>query len=292
MGTELQDISNYPYGDDYSQWSPDGRYIVYSRSVSISGPLVIVYDKKNKTETNLTSDGGGASLTPQWAPNGKVYFAYQRPIGSTTATYLMNPDGSDKRKIWTLPSYFYQDSYTFLYIDGTNKVYKTNIDSTINEFVLDLGTLNQYVAIQGFNPNTEELLISPKDTVGTYSIRTKSLAILLTAEGGYTFFQLKYSKDYSKIALIEHSDKDEYLSILQNGVKKRLLQIPASSPPVRFSYIPMQFSADGRYVAFSKQVYNSGQWISWRDDLYAVDINTDILYYIDEGRAPSWNPQP
>jgi Tol biopolymer transport system component len=299
MGTDPQDISNYPNNNDYPQWLPDGRFIVYSRSISIGGPLVIVYNIKNKTETNLTSDGGGASLTPQWTPNGKVYFAYQRPIGSTTTAYLINPDGSDKKRIWTLPSYFYQDSFTFLIVDGTNNVYKTNIDSTINEFVYYLGNLNQYTAIQGFNPFTEELLLSLKiddstNAIATYNLNSKKVNILLANEKGYAFGQLKYSRDYTKIAFIEIETasgkyNEEYLSILENGEKRRLVKLTGDE---WFDYNPIQFSYDGRYIAYSKNIYQSGQWISWNSYLYVVDASSGTLQYIDEGVCASWNPKP
>lgn len=291
-GSNPQNISNYSGDDEYPQWSPDGRYIVYSRR----GMVVAVYDTKNKSNTILTSDTMQAGQMPGWMPNGKIYFTYRGPFwASPWATYIMNPDGSDKRKILDLVAsiiYFYSDNYTFLYVVDWTKVYKTNIDSTLNEFIVDIN------AIQGFNPYKEELLISQPTTdgiyvIGTYSIRTKNLVVLLTAEEGYTFSHLKYSKDYSKIALIEHSDKDEYLSVLENGVKKRLVRIPASSPPVYFSYQPMEFSPDGRYIAFSEQIFHSGQWVSFSTPLFIVDILDGALRQLDdEAHCPSWNPRP
>jgi len=300
-GSNPQNISNYADDNEYPQWSPEGRYIVYSRSVSINGPLVIVYDTKNKTEFNLTSDGGGASQMPQWLPNGKVCFGYPFFWAPYKGTYIMNPDGTNKKKILDSVAtiYFYQDSYTFLYVDGTNNVYKTNIDGTVNEFVYYLGTLNQYVAIQGFNPFTEELLISLKttdstDAIALYNINTKNVNILLASEKGYAFGQLRYSRDFSKIAFVEietASKKydEEYLSVLENGKKRRLVKLTGDE---WFDYNPMQFSYDGRYIAFSKNIYQSGQWVSWKSYLYVVDASNGTLHYIDEGISASWNPHP
>jgi Tol biopolymer transport system component len=57
-GSNPQNISNYSNDDEYPQWSPDGRYIVYSRSTSIYGPLVIVYDTKNRTECYVSEPNG------------------------------------------------------------------------------------------------------------------------------------------------------------------------------------------------------------------------------------------
>ena len=82
--------------------------------------------------------------------------------------------------------------------------------------------------------------------------------MVLKAEEGYTLFLQRYSRDFSAITFKEHSSKDEYLSVVNGGVKKSLVRIRASVPPVTFSYNRMAFSPDGRYVAFSEQVY-SGQ---------------------------------
>ena len=49
--------------------------------------------------------------------------------------------------------------------------------------------------------------------------------------------------------------------MVEDGVKKRLVRIAASVPSVIFSYNGMVFSLDGNQIAFSKQVWNSGQWV-------------------------------
>lgn len=297
-GTNPQNISNYYDDDEYPQWSPDGRYIVYSRSQPVGGLLIIVYDTKTQTSKDI-SDGGGADLQPHWTPNSKVFFGYSSS-SKYQGTYLMNPDGSDRKKILdtTATIYFYNDSYNFLYVLEHTKVYKTNIDNTVNEFLFDIGqTMSQQIVIQGFSPITEELLISPTDTEGmqtiaTYSIITRSVHILLTAEQGYTFFQMKYSMDFSKIVFIEHSSNDEYLSVFENGNNRRLVRIPASSPVVYFSYEPMEFSPDGKYIAFSEQIFHSGQWISFSTPLLIVNVSDGIVHRLeDEAHYPSWNPQ-
>ncbi len=299
-GTNPQNISNYPDDDEYPQWSPDGRYIVYSRSQPAEGLLIIVYDTKTQTGNDI-SDGGEASLKPQWTPNGKVFFGYSHPWGKYHGTFLMNSDGSDRKKILdtTATIYFYNDSYEFLYIINYVQVYRSNIDNTINEYLFDISQeLNQQVVVQDFNPLTNELLISPaidssKDAVATFNVNSKSLNILLNGEQGYNIYQVKYSNDYSKIGFIEHSNNDEYLSVLENGEKKRLVRIASSNPPVFFSYTPIEFSPDGRYIAFSKEIFHSGNWVSFSTPLLIVDINTGIVHLLeDEAHGPSWNPRP
>lgn len=300
-GTNPKNISNYSGNDEYPQWSPNGRYIVYSRSISINGPLIIVYDLKNNAENNLTSDGGGASQRPQWLPNSIVCFGYPFYWAKYKGTYIVKPYESQKRKILnTIPTeiFFYPDSYNFIYTIDYTKVYKSNIDNTFNEYLFDIKqNLNQDLAIQGFNPYTEELLISPKindsiDAIATYNINTNDLKILLSGEIGYDFGQIRYSKDYTKIACVEietASKKDEdYLSVYENGEKRRLVRFTGDE---WFDYSPLEFSYNGRYIAFSKNVTQRDTgWYWWKSYLYVVNTITGELHYIDEGRYPSWNP--
>jgi len=300
IGSNPQDVSNYSGDDEYPQWSPDGKYILYSRRLPGDNIVVMVYDTKAQTNTQLTPDSGLAGSTPQWTPNGKIYFGYRTSYWDSAKTYLMNPDATNKRKILDVSAsiYFYQDSYTFLYVYGT-RVYKTNIDGTFTEFILELQpSSNEFFTIRDFDPTKGELLVntnaisSSSSAIATFSAETNQTKVLITADSGYVLVGQRYSRDYSEIVFNELSDNDEYLSVLQNGVKKRLVRILTGSPPVHFSYIPMQFSADDRRVAFSKQIFTSGQWISWRDELYVVDIITGSLHYIDEGHGPSWNATP
>jgi Tol biopolymer transport system component len=292
-GSNPLDISNYSGDDEYPQWSPDGKYILYSRRLPGDNIVVMVYDTKAQTNTQLTPDSGLAGSTPQWTPNGKICFSFRTSYWDTAETYLMNPDASNKRKILSMSAdiYFYQDGYAFLYINGTI-LYRTNIDKTFSEFISDI----DYAGIEGFNPNTEEFLVVASSNgvsvIATYSIKTKSTTVLLTSEQGYAFFQARYSHDFSKIAFVEHSNNDEYLSVLENGVRKRLLRIPASTPPVYFSYNPMQFSPDGKYIAFSEQIFHTGRWVLFSTPLFIVDVtNLNLWQLEDEAHGPSWNPQ-
>ena len=187
-GTGPQNISNHSYDDEYPQWSPDGRYIVYYSS----GYEIFVYNVQTKTETNITPDEGGPSQNPKWTPNGKIIFNYPYAWSSFRGTYIINPDGSDKQQILdtiaTNDIYFYPDSFTFLYVDASNKVHKTNIEHSFDEIVYELGNLDQYIIIGGFNPYTEELLIRPHiNTIAAYNINTKNITVLLSTEPNYNF---------------------------------------------------------------------------------------------------------
>jgi len=301
-GTNPQNISNYSGDDEYPQWSPDGKYIVYSRRLPSHIVVVVVYNTGTHINTLLTNDSVDAGLTPQWTPNGKIFYFARSSynVYDSGGTYLINPDGSQKKKILDFGAqlYFYNDSYNFLYIKGTN-VDKSNIDNTLNELVLELPPpeSEQFITIRDFNPLTADILINTNtvpgssDAIAIYNAETKRFSIMLNSEDGYVLYLQKYSSDFSKIAFIEHSSDDEYLSLLENGKKKRLLRIPRSNPPINFSFEPMEFSPDGKYIAFSEQITNSSQWISFSTPLYAIKTAGGAPYKLEEeAHGPSWNP--
>jgi Tol biopolymer transport system component len=300
IGTSPLNISNY-YGDDeYPKWSPDGKYIAYSKRTD-SNLEVIVYDIQNQTYTNLVPINP-SSQTPKWTPNGKVYFTFREDYGKPYITYIMNPDGSDKKIMLDTVAdeiYFYADSYNFVYRSGT-KIYKSNIDTSFKEEIFDLAPDSYtYFTIRDFNSLTGELLLNTnafpdyKSAIATYNIETKQLKFILGAEPGFWVYLQRYSKDYSKIVFIEVDTTTyelQYLSVFSNGEKKRLVKLTGLKE--EFDWNPMEFSYDGKYVAFGKVVYGSGAWLSWTTYLYVVDIETATLQFIDRGHSPSWKPYP
>ena len=70
------------------------------------------------------------------------------------------------------------------------------------------------------------------------------------------------------------------------------MRIPKTDPKVSFSWNQMQFSPDDKYIAFSKNYWQSGEWIWWKEYLYVVDITTGVTTLVDKGFNPSWNPKP
>lgn len=291
--------------DEYPQWSPNGNYLLYSRGGSFTGPDIIVYEVKNNSEKNLTFEGGGASQQPQWLPDGKVCFSYPFAWAPFHGTFIMNPDGSQKKKILdsvTTQSlkkiYFYPDSYTFVYILNWSQVYKSTIDQNRNEYIGDLTQiLAQPIVVQGFNPLSEELLftytIDGKNAVGTYNITSKITSTKLLAQNEYLFAQVTYSNDYLKIGILEQGKTDQFLSILENGIKRRLYGLTEQKPSVSFGFMPIKFSPDDKYIVYTKQItIPDQQWVRWKDEVHIVNVVTGADAFVDEGNSPCWNPKP
>lgn len=298
-GINYLNISRYEDDDEYPAWSPDGRYIAFLRSQRVGSPICIINDIKKKSYTNIITDGGGVVRPPGWTLDKKVYLSYSNPLGAPPATFLMNPDGSNKIKIldYAADIYFYNDGYSFLYVKN-NRVFRTNTSNTAEEFILDCNPGDgRYISIRDFNPVNETFLVNTNyfnensSDLAEYNVRTRQLYLLLRTEADYQITLQKYSKDYSVICFIEDNIKtykESYLSIFKNGEKRRLLKL---SDNEKIDFNPMQFSPDGRFIAFSKNIYKSGSWVSWESYLYAINIYNGELHYIDSGIFPSWNPQ-
>ena len=104
--------------------------------------------------------------------------------------------------------------------------------------------------------------------------------------------QAVYSPDRKKIAVVEQSPQDQFLSIIDNGTKTRLLRLSTSSTNIYFSFEPMRFSPDGRYIAFAELNYGTGPLISLDSFLYTIAVADGATHLVDSGHYPSWIRNP
>ena len=77
-------------------WSPDGRFLVYSRAGAADGPAVFKIDVENGSETQLTDpDNNEAHLSPSWSVDGRriAFVRYAAAGGATLMT--MDPGGRE-----------------------------------------------------------------------------------------------------------------------------------------------------------------------------------------------------
>jgi Tol biopolymer transport system component len=294
-------ISNYAGADEYPRWSPDGRYIVYSRRLPTSQIRLVICDTKARTERYLTPDSILAGLAPIWTPDGRILYSGRTSYGGLESIYTVNPDGSQTKRILDRLAtvYFYADGYRFIY-EWDNKLFRSDVDNTVNELLLELPPIGatQFITIRDFNPHTGDFLVNTNmieglpSAIATLNVESKQLSAVLGAEDGFEVYLPKYSKDYTKIAFVEHGDSVEFLSILEGGTKRRLVGIPRGEPLVYLGW-PMEFSPHGKYLAFSEDTFGSaGGWLYRYTSLFLVDLSSlDLRQLETNGHGPSWNPR-
>jgi len=305
-GDSIKNISNHPEEDDYNPaWSPDGRYIAYRRDKSVGGCDIYLYDIIGDSLINLTNDlaDNESASSPSWTPDGeKIIYRYHK-MGENRCQYIMNKDGSNKRKLSDWVRFFYSDSYHFI-CNREDSIYKTDIDGVSNELLMDLDTLGEYtVWIDDFNPDEETFLCHEDSAdwtfcysflIKTYNFKTAEIDTLTVADSGWIYIHPEYSNDYSKISMIEkyiYDDKHiEKIVILENGIKKELVRLTDKDEWIDSH--SMVFSPKDNYLTYSKNINQGTNPVWWKSYLHIVNINTNEIRFIDEDKAvcPQWNP--
>ncbi|MDP4175727.1 MAG: hypothetical protein Q8933_17250, partial [Bacteroidota bacterium] len=267
---------------------------------------IYIYDTKKDSTINLTPGNNYEAYSPRWTPDGKkIIFSYHR-MGENQCTYIMNADGSNKKKLLDFEAhiYFYKDNFRFIYqpaitfTDVDYEIHLSDLNNSGNVLLTDtrnIGGTNASVC--DFNPNKNDLLVLisrrpyTADVLATYNIDTKKVDTLLLADNNYIFFMPKYSPDYSKIGIMEinYVEHKSRLSTYYNGFKNILTE--QSTSDKFFDFNPFEFSANNRYIAFAVNTYPTEDKSTWLSNLYIIDTDTKRIQYIDQGKAPHWNPK-
>ena len=79
-------------------WSPDGKWIVFTLKEK-DGENICTIGADGKNEKNLTKDLAGRSGDPTLSPDGTKILFVHLAKKSSRAIYIMNADGSNKKKI-------------------------------------------------------------------------------------------------------------------------------------------------------------------------------------------------
>jgi len=314
MGTKSKNITNWAYTDEAHNWSPDGKYIAFSREDPQDTDLYL-YDTANDTLIGfLTADTSHDSMIT-WTHDSKriIYLHWSRLTGAR-GFYIIDLDGTNNRELKYPVAYLYPDDYNILYtVKLSTKgdlVYHSNLDGTINEFIVDLTefvhTNNGGVTICDFNPNANKLLLLFDDPstalpnfIAEYNITDKRLDTIITSDSGWKYYRPKYSNDFRKIAFVEAHIADtinyiQRISIFDHSTKNVLVEFPHKDEHNKSQFIdssPFAFSPDDKFLAFSKNVVQPGVMVWWISYLYIIDLETNQMTLIDTGSDAEWNPR-
>ena len=316
MGTGPKTIINWPRNSEGAQWSPNGNYIAFTREDTLGYVQMYLYDTANDSLiTNPIHSDTTSTGFLGWTPDGKVIYGRSNYYVAGVTQCIMNVDGSNNRILKYDPIYFYPDSYNFLTDSITSSkgpsVYHSDIDGAYLEFIEDLGkfvsTKNGGVSICDYNPNANDLLLLFDDpsttlpnTIAKYNVTVRRLDTIAVSDSGWKCYRPRYSHDFSKIAVAEMNAADvvsytNRISILDlaSESKTTVVEFPDTDATGRtqlLDYNPFAFSVDDKYLAYSKNVYKPGYWVSWISYLYVVQLETAQSTYIDRGIDPLWNP--
>jgi len=318
-GTNPKTIFKRPRNCYEPHWSPDGQYIAFTHSDSAYGDRdIYLYNTANDSIIPfLTSDTSNTQFIAWTYDSKKIIFGNQVGV-SLGASYIINLDGKNCRALKYPVVYLYPNDYDYLYTTQSStkgpSVYHSNLDGTVNEFIVDLTefvpTISGDVSISDFDPNNNNLLLSFDDPstalpnmIAKYNIDQRELDTIIVSDSGWKCYRPKYSNDSKKIAFqqVHWADTINYtneISLLDVQTSKIsiLLEFPDKDESGKHQYFdshPMIFSTDDKYLAFSKNVLQNepDEMVWWISYLNVVEIDTKYITYIDTGISPKWNPK-
>ncbi len=101
-GTNQQQVTQDILMDGITDWSPDGRYIIAQATMEGESRIIkIAVGPNNKAGEilQLTADAKGDSVFPSWSPDGKQIVFQSKREGGDYQVFLMDADGSNKRRV-------------------------------------------------------------------------------------------------------------------------------------------------------------------------------------------------
>ncbi len=316
-GTNDKRITNWGYyfEERDAAWSPDAKCIGFTRMDDRTKDRdLFLYNTVNDSLIGLVVSDTMDTAMNQWTPDGRIIYSSRNKHESAISMYIIDVDGSNNRRLKYLVNYIYPDSYNTLYLVTTSSkgalLYHSNLDGTVNEFIVDLTTFVSTstggVKIFDFDPKANELFLFLDDPstalpnmVAKYDITSQRLDTIAVSDSGWKFYNPKFSNEFEKTAMTEiHiTDTVNYtskLSILENGTKTTLAEFLHKDETGKTQFIdynPFAFSPDNKYLAFSKNVVQPGTLVWWISYLYVVELETKQRTLIDCGKLPRWNPK-
>lgn len=118
-------FSSQPISGAASEWSPDGRQLVYFADSGDGNFDIYIFDKEQGKAQRLTETAGFDSY-PRWFPDGqKILFISKRD--GEDEIYSMNADGSNQRNLTENPTAM--DIWPSISHDGQLIIYLTSSDN-------------------------------------------------------------------------------------------------------------------------------------------------------------------
>jgi hypothetical protein len=307
LGTNPKNISSWAYDCTNPVWSPDGRYIAFNRDKPANNGLdrdIYIYDTFRDTLIPIAYSDSCDESIAIWTPDSQNLIYYARSyITATTGTYIINLQDKVSRPLKYPVVYLSSDRYNYYYLVTNSQynlgVYHSNMDGTLNEFIVDLKTFVKSggISIYDYDPYKNKFLLSLDDPstalpncIATYDINQGRFDTVAVSDTGGKYYRPIYSNWCDTIAFVDKRwtydptmKTTVGITLITNKTKTELFRFNSDSTSLDFN--PFSFSTDGEYFAYVISPY-----LAWEFNLYVIELNSKQVTFIDSGYGPSWNP--
>ncbi len=104
-GSNQTRLTNSPENEHHPHWSPDGKSIIFSRTLADNTSDLFVINVDGSNLLRLTNTPDASERYPDWSPDGKkiLFSSFGHP---QSGIFVMNADGSDVRLVMAGPLHF------------------------------------------------------------------------------------------------------------------------------------------------------------------------------------------
>lgn len=294
-------------------WSPSGNSIVYElfREDRPGRSQLYAMDREGGSVRQITQ-GTGTHSMPAWGPGGIAY-------AEGPCLALVRGDGEGQHKLFCPPEDSLLQPPQWM-VDGTNILIRTGhyegslepvllssawrVDSRTGQASLlahwppiRISTSASRVQPQAAEPQPDELYFSPTGREAllfrdpeiqpsVYRVDLTTGAFSAYPIDGYSFV---YSPDGARVALGGHTTIPGYIDFANVYVAGRLgdnlRQITRNYNNTTISWLPVQWSRNGRRLLAEKLVYTGDPIVHPRHELHILDLDTGAQVRLPDGEG-------
>jgi Tol biopolymer transport system component/DNA-binding winged helix-turn-helix (wHTH) protein len=303
-------LTKDPADDDYSAWSPDGRWIAFLRILSGEKSGIFLIPAVGGAARKLTEVLGGEVLgggRMSWHPSGQwLVISDRNSTQEPLALFLLSIETGEKRRLTSPPKGVLGDFYPAVSPDGKAIVFSRGISEQGSDLYLlelseDLRPVGEPQRITFWQRCTDQLAWWPDGNsilfasgASCFNKTLWQMAIRGPARrlgeperlpfGGEGFWLMPAISRQGRVVYVQNV-RAAHIWRMELGESHRVVNMPMNS--TRLDHVP-QYSPDGKRIAFASDRSGSNEiWLCDADGSNVMKLTSFGGPYVAN---PAWSP--